>query len=233
MKSKKYIAAIALLAVLSSFSVKKCSKNIVVEKLAYVIENLDKATFHPIRTGWNFDYGFSKGGALNKFEYIRSLFSFQELQEMLDYSIYVSGPHTDSSLNLQSKFSFGHYNPRFVSDLKLHINQLTENKSFVEHTKPILEKYNFIKLLQGYQLVYNETKLHESEFNSIKKLYVDGLRNRTWEENSYSMYLSETIKTGAYLNWGATSYHFWLRRDIDGTKEGWNEIITAILKAYQ
>ena len=79
MKSKKYIAAIALLAVLSSFSVKKCSKNIVVEKLAYIIENLDKATFHPIRTGWKFDYGFSGGGALNKFEYIRSLFSYQEL----------------------------------------------------------------------------------------------------------------------------------------------------------
>ena len=230
---KKYLIAIGVFSICISIGTTKINSTQLRDKIAYVIENLDEATFHPIRTGWKFDYGFSGGGALNKFEYIRSLFSFQELQEMLDYSIYVSGPHTDSSLNLQSRFSFGHYNPRFVSDLKLHINQLIGNKSFVEHTKPILEKYNFIKLLQDYQLVYNETKLHESEFNSIKKLYVDGLRNRTWEENSYSMYLSETIKTGAYLNWGETSYHFWLRRDIDGTKEGWNEIITAILKAYQ
>lgn len=233
MKSSKYIIAPFFFIILLSFGSTKNTDKKIQEKLGYVVENLEKASFKPIRVGWQHDYGLADGGVLNKFEYIRSLLSYREFQSMLDYPIYLSGPHSDNTLNLRSKFKFGHYNPKFVSDLRDNIKELVNNQYFVKYTKPILEKYDFLDLLERYDLVYNETKNLEVETNKIKKTYLDGLKNQTWEESSYGYVLPEKIKSEPYWNWGETSYHFWIRRDIDGTKEIWSDIINDILNAYK
>ena len=188
-------------SVFSRFGSENKTNNKSQEKLAYVIENLEKATFSPVRAiEWQFDYGFDNGGLLNKFEYVRSLFSFQDFQSMLDYPIFLSGPHSDKSLNLNSKFTFGHYNPKFVSDLRENINEILKNENFVKSTKPILEKYNFLDLLERYEQVYNETNVQENEYKRIKKSYIEGLKNKTWEEYSYSYILPEKFKSETYWN---------------------------------
>lgn len=202
------------------------------KKLEFVAKNIEKATFKPVRVGWQHDYGFDKGGLLNKYEYVRSLLSYGQLQAILDYPIFLSGPHTKDALNLNDEFSFGHYNPKFVSELREDINEIISKKSFVKYTKPIMEKYDIPTLLKGYKTIYDIAKNNPEEFNEIKTKYMNGIKEKTWQEGSYRSVLPDTIKSEDYWNWGETSYHFWIRRDIDNTKEIWIGIINDILKTY-
>ena len=197
------------------------------EKFSYVIENLDKATYKPIKDN---EYDFAEGGVITKYEYIRSLLSYEDWQAMLDYPIFISGPHTKNNLNLESNFTFGHYNPKFVSELRSHINEILGNDYFIKYTKPIMEKFNILPLLTGYKTVYEISKRNPTEFEAIKSQYLKGIKEESW--NGYHDTLPDLIKTEPYWNWGETSYHFWIRRDIDNTKEIWIGIINDILNAY-
>ena len=102
-----------------------------------------------------------------------------------------------------------------------------------------MEKFNILPLLTGYKTVYEISKNNPTEFEAIKSQYLKGLKDETWPFNSdnisaagYLLVLPDLIKTEPYWNWGETSYHFWIRRDIDNTKEIWIGIINDILNAY-
>jgi len=233
MRTKSYLIIILFLISLSSFVAIINEYTKIQEKLTFVVENLENATFDPVRVGWQHDYGLTGGGVLNKYEYVRSLFSYEDFQSMLNYPIYISGPHTKNALNLNSEYTFGHYNPKFVSELRSDINEILINKYFVKFSKPILEKYNFLALLKRYKAVYSITINEPEEFKEIKTQYINGIEQRSWNEGSYRYLLPDTMKTEPYWNWGETSYHFWIRRDIDNTKEIWIGMINDILNAYE
>ncbi len=67
MRTKKYLIIIIFFISLSSFVAIKNEYNKIQEKLAFLVENLDNATFDPVRVGWQHDYGFAGGGVLNKY----------------------------------------------------------------------------------------------------------------------------------------------------------------------
>ena len=233
MRTKKYLIIIIFFISLSSFVAIKNEYNKIQEKLAFLVENLDNATFDPVRVGWQHDYGFAGGGVLNKYEYIRTLFSYEDFQALLHYPIYLSGPHTKNALNLNSEYTFGHYNPKFVSELRNDIKEILSNEYFVKYTKPTIEKYGFLDLLANYKSVYNITINQPKEFEEIKNQYINEIEQQSWQEGSYRSVLPEIIQTSPYWNWGETCYHFWVRRDIDNTKETWIGMINDILNAYK
>lgn len=70
------------------------------------------------------------------------------------------------------------------------------------------------------------------EFNKIKSDFLIGIKSKTWEEGAYRTMLPAQLDSDYYWNWSETSYHFWVRRDIDKTKELWIGIISDVLKAY-
>ena len=179
MKTKSYLIIILFLISLSSFVAIINEYTKIQEKLTFVVENLENATFDPVRVGWQYDYGLTSGGVLNKYEYVRSLFSYEDLQSMLDYPIYISGPHTKNALNLNSEYTFGHYNPKFVSELRSDVNEILINKYFIKFTKPILEKYDFLALLKKYKSVYIITINKPEEFKKIKTLYINGIEQQS------------------------------------------------------
>ncbi|MBK8808744.1 MAG: hypothetical protein IPO21_19745 [Bacteroidales bacterium] len=200
--------------------------------LRKIAENLDQATFTPIRVGWAFDYGFKSGWLLNKYEYIRSLLTFKSFQAMLEYPIYLSECHTNDELNLNSKYSFGHYNPKFVTLLHKSTLAVLREREFIKKTKPILEKYDILEFLKKHKDIYDITQKNPDEFERIKLNYIKGIQDETWPEGAYRNELPELLNSSDYWNWSETSYHFWIRRDIDSTKDIWVGIINDVLKAY-
>ena len=200
--------------------------------LKYIAENLDDATFSPIERGWVFDYGFKDGWLLNKFEYIRSLMTYKEFQEKSGYPIYLSGPHTKDELNLNSDYTFGHYNPKFVKFLHKATLSLTSKKVFINNTKPLLEEYGILDFLYKHKEIYDITQEYPDEYQEIKSDFIKGIKDKTWEEGGYRNMIPEQIRSEYYWNWSETSYHFWVRRDIDNTKDLWIAIISDVLDAY-
>ena len=200
--------------------------------LDYLAKNLDQATFSPIRVGWQFDYGLEDGWILNKFEYIRSLVTYKDFQAMLDYPIYLSGPHTSDELNLSSKFSFGHYNPKFVAQLRKSALLMMSEKEFIANTKPLLENYSVLDFLKRHKKIHEIIQKNPAEFNAIKSKFTKGIKEETWPEGEYRVMIPKSLDSNEYWNWSETSYHFWVRRDIDGTKDLWIGLITDVLNAY-
>ena len=200
--------------------------------LKYIAENLDQATFSPVRVGWDFDYGFKDGWILNKFEYVRSLVTYKDFQATSNDPIYLSGPHTRDQLNLNAKYSFGHYNPKFVANLRKTASSTMSNKAFINATKPLLQKYGILESLAKHKEIYDIIQKKPQEFNKIKSDFLIGIKNKTWEEGAYRTMLPAQLDSDYYWNWSETSYHFWVRRDIDKTKDLWIGLLSDVLKAY-
>ena len=200
--------------------------------LIYLAENLGRAKFNPIRTEWKFDYGFKDGALLNKFEYIRSLVTYPAFQAELKYPIYLSGPHTSDELELKSKYTFGHYNPKFVAQLRKTASVVMGKKDFISKTKPLLEEFDILDFLRKYKEIYIITQKYPDEFKKIKLDYLKGIQEKNLPEGAYRRMVPSLLDSEEYWNWSETSYHFWLRRDLDNTKDIWYGLVTDILTAY-
>ena len=203
------------------------------KSIDYVVTHLDSASFQTVRDGWRFDYGLESGGTLNTFEYIRSLMTYGDFQNEIPQKIFISGPHSESYLNLTSQNSFGHYNPKFVKKFERSVRKLMEDKKFVDRTRFILNTYNIIGKIDGYLEIYNIIQNNKTEFESFRDSYLVKIQNGTWEGYDYRTYLPTMLDTGQYWNWSETNYYFWVRRDIDGTIQNWHKIMLEIKEAYK
>jgi len=201
--------------------------------LRYVLSNLNSAEFTPIRTGWTFNYGFDDGGTLNSFEYIRSLISYEELQKESPLKIFLKGPHTSTNLNLKSQNSFGYYNPKFVKQLHENLKWILSNEAFVHLTRSGIEEFNILRKLRGYLEIYSIIENDQAEFNRLRSNFLEKLEKGEWSDYDYRSYLPAQLEMSDYWNWSETVYYFWVRRDIDGTKELWHKMIMDFITAYE
>ena len=203
------------------------------KQIEFVLSNLDKAKFMPIRQGWQYDYGFGPdSGMLNTYEYLRSLLSFESLQSKLDIKIFSEGPHDSSGLNLTDRFRFGHYNPRFVKNFHESLERLLNNRSFVSSSYESIEKYGLLQKLQRLSTLYQYIARNEREFQKYKMQYLNKLSNSSWPADGYRTFIPTKLNSSRYWNWAESAYYFWIRRDIDGTKELWIKLIDDTLQAY-
>jgi serine/threonine protein kinase len=209
--------------------------NKLVFALDKIAKSLDRAYFKTVRasTGYIHDYGFDIGWILNKFEYVNSIMSYKEFQTKTEIPIYIKGPHSSSKLNLNSRFSFGHYNPIFVKYLQKSISDLLSDRNFILETKSILNKYDIINFLKKIQSIYYITQSNSSEFRSIKAEYLNRINNNTLSEFAYGELVPEKLNSVEYWNWSESTYNFWIRRDIDNTIHIWAQIISEVITAYE
>lgn len=203
-----------------------------VDEISYVVRNLENAEFNPVRQGGQYDYGFSGGGMLNTFEYLRSLSTYEMFQNLVPEKIFSSGPHSATELKLTEKYSFGYYNPRFVNYFHEGVKQLISDEAFVASTHGMMEEFGFIYKLSKLREIYRFIDKNNDEFNQLKAQYQEMLVDQTWPTNGYRNYLPANFDNDYYWNWAETAYYFWVRREIDNTKELWIGVIDDLLHAY-
>ena len=197
-----------------------------------LVENLHDAYFLPVREGWQFDYGFREGWMWNKYEYVRSLISYRDFQELFQNRIYTSGPHTRNDLDLNANYQFGHYNPEFLLEFRGVLAEIVKDKEFIRITKPLLEKYDLVNALKKHKAIYAMTVQYPEEFQGIKEAYAQAIRSKTLEPGAYRTMVPQRLNSEMYWNWSESSYHFWVRRDLDNTKQHWIALIDDVLRAY-
>lgn len=198
-----------------------------------VVLHLDQARFQPVRKGWDFDYGFQGGaGMLNTYEYLRSLCSYEDLQSMLPMQIYRRGPHTADSLDLNSPFDFGRYNPEFVAHFHATVRTLLENDAFIAASRGGMRKHGLLEKLERLREIHEYIEGAPEEFAQFKKQFEASIADKTWGKGEYRDRMPKALDTDRYWNWSESAYYFWVRRDLDGTKEGWINVINDILRAY-
>lgn len=121
---------------------------IAVSKLQSVISNLDKTKY----LGNDFDY-WPDCGLRNAYFHIISLINLNEINEIFKNEIFISGPHSKNSLNLNSLYDFGHYNPTFLKAVKINLDATLEDHDFIKRTKFLYDKY-ISKIALNYSYAY-------------------------------------------------------------------------------
>lgn len=203
--------------------------------LISLVFKLNSMKYTPLKNvDWDFDYGFKDGWLLNKFYYLRSIVSYADINKLFGQKVFSKGPHSETMLNLKDSKSFGYYNKDFLLLVEASIDRILSNNDFLYKSHGIIQKFAIIDSLKKMRDVHNIYIKDESGISSnIKKEYIQKLIKSNWPEGGYREYIPKSIEEEDYWNWGETTFHFWLRRDIDGTREIWLSIINKIINAYE
>lgn len=145
----------------------------IISKFRSILSKLDQTEY----AGTSFDY-WPDCGLRNAYYHIVGFMSFADLQDIFGGKIFISGPHTTSTLNLHSKYDFGHYNKDFIKWINVNLNAALSDKQFIEKTKPLYEKF-LSKIITNYALVWMYLDKHKSLKKSLLTDYKTHIENKT------------------------------------------------------
>lgn len=204
-----------------------------------VLGNLDKTQ----NTGSDFDY-WPEGGIQIAYFHLATFLTYKELSELSPHPIFLSGPHNNGDLALNSRFTFGRYNPEFLRWFQDHLEAILQDKNFVAATEQKFKAY-LGRTLMTYWETYNALSEHPDELNLLLQDYQERIENRSlpeayyynlaWEESreKYQFIQSLDASPNNYdTNVIAPAVYFWLRRHIDGTHQQMFSILDSLLRSY-
>lgn len=192
--------------------------------------NLDK-TYHTLTD--EFDY-WPECGIRVTGSHLASLISLAELEKMLPYPLYVSGPHSNGQWDLDNKDEFGHYNPKAIEYLAGLAKTVVSDRHFVKMSEPLVLKYL-------YRQMHIMMVIHDALYTDFSKETRELVFNSSLESKgeSYEAYngfnLNQLrLEDGTYV-YGNIDYrflHFWARRWADGTIDQFYQGLSTVFKAY-
>ena len=253
--SKLFIAFLLLLFTNPSLSAKeKNSQNEIknIKELKTNIENRDKLMEDMIRKillnldktkflGSDFDY-WPDGGLRSTYDHLKGTLSYRLLNQISPYEVFINNLHTKNNLVLNSRYSFGYYNPKFINWISDRVATVLDDGSFVKKSKKLFDKY-LKSLFITYWMTYrtldkdkNEKQMLTNEYLSLiksKKLPDGYYYDIAWNSEKFDFmnYLVEENKLN--INVVAPAVYFWIRRSVDGTDEKIYLIIDSFLRAYE
>jgi hypothetical protein len=211
-------------------------------ELRALIQGLDKTTY----SGTTPD-NWPQGGLRNTYYHLSTFVAYKLLADRFGRPVFVSGPHSRSSLDLHSVNSFGHYDPEFPKWLSGQLVEISSDPSLVNSTRPMFEKYLQTQALLYFD-AYNYLKLNPKLKTWLQDGYTEGLRKGSLRPGTYSWldWLSTSGKWETQdvawmmagldekygLNRTSSAVYFWIRRSIDGTELGFFECLMKVLLAY-
>lgn len=194
--------------------------------------NLDK-TYHTLTD--EFDY-WPECGIRVTGSHLASLISLNELQQMLPYPLYVSGPHHDGQWDLDNEEDFGHYNPKAIQYLAGLAKTVVSDELFVERSKPLVDRYLYRQMhimMVIHDALYDGTYSQEERegiFNT--SVETKGLEYDDYDVGFYLNRLKLDDDSYVFSNISYRFLHFWARRWVDGTIDPFYQGLSTIFMAY-
>jgi len=170
--------------------------------------------------------------------HIKSGLNFGQLQTLAQMPIFLSGPHQEQQLNLNARFSFGHYNPAFVEWLGDNFIPAKPEPAFLQTTQTFYSDY-IQKLARTYYLIYRLLQLDPEFQQAEQQRYIGFIETQTLPEfyptmtyfNMKSQYIDLEKYAGSDYE-VATAMTFWLRRLMDGTADEFIIVLQKLLTTY-
>ena len=221
------LAAFAFIVLFCSFG-----GNDITERFRNAALNLDK-TYHTLTD--EFDY-WPECGIRVTGSHLASLISLNDLQQMLPYPLYLSGPHHDGQWDLDNEEDFGHYNPEAIQYLANLAQKVVADKKFVELSKPLIDRYLYRQMhimMVIHAALYDGTYSQEERegiFNT--SVETKGLEYDDYDVGFYLNRLKLDDDSYVFSNISYRFLHFWARRWVDGTIDPFYQGLSTIFKAY-
>lgn len=207
-----------------------------VKDIRAAVENLDN-TYNVMLN--EFDY-WPKCGLRLTASHLFSLISLKTLNRMLPCELYLSGPHHYNRWEMDCSYDFGKYNPEAIQYLGQLANKVVADKSFVEKTRPLVDKY--LKR-QMFILKTLYEGLNEKDLCPDKRAMFDDLMERRGNiyggdpecmARDFLELMDPVLEDGSYVygNTGEMFLYFWARRDYDETIDLFYDILNTVYSAY-
>jgi hypothetical protein len=197
--------------------------------------NLDQTR----NTGPGFNY-WPNGGLRITYHHLATFASYETLNRFSPHPIFIDGPHGTRALDLDSRFTFGHYNPAFLLWFDAHLEEMLSDGEFVQSTTPLFRRY-LARIAVTYWATYRVMYQHPMETRWLVRDYLRHMDNRTLPESYFNTNGGGADERFMFLNELRTSYdagfvnqavYFWLRRHIDGTNAEVFSMLESLLGAY-
>ena len=200
-----------------------------------ILKNLDKTT----NQGSGFDY-WPDGGIRIAYYHLKTFYSYEDLVKLSPVPLFLSGPHGQDHLNLESDDSFGHYNPAFLSWVSVQLDALLSDTALINASTELFGQY-LAETLLTYWDTHEILREHRSEFEALLADYqerIDTARlppdyyyNTAWNGRDYLDSIKK-LDDMHNINVIAPAVYFWLRREIDGTRPQVIRMLSELLASY-
>ena len=221
------LAAFAFIVMLCSFG-----DNDITQRFKNAALNLDK-TYHTLTE--EYDY-WPECGIRVTGSHLASLISLNDLQQMLPYPLYLSGPHHDGVWDLNNEEDFGHYNPQAIQYLAGLAKTVVSDELFVKQSKPLVDKYLYrqMHIMMVIHDALYDGSLSQEEREKVFKASLEskGLEYAAYEVGFFLHLLNLEDSSYVYGNIDYRFLHFWARRWSDGTIEPFYQALSTVFKAY-
>lgn len=200
--------------------------------------NLYTAKFDEKTKGCTFDYG--PNGMRNIYCYVNSMFSYKKLVELSGVKPFVKGPHSATSLNLESPDDFGHYNIDFVKWLVDNMIPGAEDEEFKWVIQPIYDQF-FKRTARVYYMTWLKFKNDDEFRNKVVEKFKSDLAAGELKSFWYTAY-DNALPDVIYDEWLDGDYYygnvvgasvgFWIRRHVDGTIDEFAKGLDKLIKVH-
>jgi len=160
-------------------------------------------------------------GLRSKYGMAKKYASLEIIEKAFGVPVYVKGPHK-GEMNFNSLTSFGHYNPEFISKLRLSIESGLQNPLYKKMMKRIYNKH-LKSMANTYHAAHIYLHKDPNRLQNLKSDYSSlisrsgGTIDGSFQEKfrPFAEDLEKNQKGDVYE--GFTAPAFWLRRSIDGS----------------
>ncbi len=178
-----------------------------------------------------------------------SKLSFQEFSKMAGVPIFLSGPHSSAGLDLKDSKNFGRYNPAFVRWAIDNLIPGAEDKAFKLATQPLYEKFIrplAISFFVTYKKIQREPACFDREVKRYQEYLAGIIKEQPYEQyffvmndsfclnpqGSFDYFHKRGFDGGHNGNVDKSTFSWWIRRSLDGTKELWFKGLEKLLQTY-
>ncbi len=196
----------------------------------------------------DFDY-FPGGGMRNFYCHAVNFIDYGRFADLVGVPVFLSGPHSREALALDSRFSFGTYNPEFVSRLGDLLVPGDRDSAFRAATQGVYD-VSIRPLARIFFITYRKLLDNPAFLVQEKNDYIIALKKKTLEPYYYEKYFSFVDCEYPYHgknhsefegpgfngtcdgNVVKTCVAFWIRRSIDGTDDEFYAGLEKLLRIY-
>jgi hypothetical protein len=199
----------------------------------------------------DFDY-YPEGGIQNFWCHRPASLSVRSIEQRATVPIFLSGPHKNGVLKLDSKTEFGHYNPAFVRWLASDVAPRSRNSAFRAATQSAYD-HSMKPLAEVFYRTRVKIRDEPACFAREKNAYAQAIARHALPAGYYEHWFffmnPEFCKRSAqtpdtwYFNHGMdggvdgnvtkTVVGFWIRRALDTTMDAFAEALDKTIAAYE
>jgi len=115
------------------------------------------------------DGQLNRYGLLATFCAMRNVLGLKKLASLSGHSIFLSGPHTDTTIDNQQHYEFGYYNPAFVNWFSDRVIPDASDTDFINSTRAMYDEFAKY-LVRSFYLTFINSANHPKFFSYERRL---------------------------------------------------------------